>query len=193
MVVENPNAAVPATILPNDAPPAAPANVTTAQVEKTREPQPPLDPKEADENNVDSLPEWARKSLNKANTEAASYRTQLREAQEALAKAKSPEDFAKINEQLVAANHKLMIRDHADGLPKEIVEAEWVTWPADENGIKTVAASLRALVANQAAQTPPAQGGELAGGLNPNTNGLKEDLDPDALAKRFSRRSRYSS
>lgn len=41
----------------------------------------------------DDLPEWARKELTRVRREAASKRTALKEAQENLSKAKTPEEF----------------------------------------------------------------------------------------------------
>lgn len=52
---------------------------------------PPKPPEGQDEA---SLPEWARAAIKRGNDEAASYRTQLREAQGKLAEAKTPEDIA---------------------------------------------------------------------------------------------------
>lgn len=174
-------------ILPSDGNPQTPAQ--TPAPEAPKEPA-KIETTEAPAENADSLPEWARKSLNKANTEAASYRTQLREAQEALAKAKAPEDFEKIQQALAETQHRLTIRDHTEGIPKEVVEAEWVSWPRDEEGVKKVAAQLRSFVAAQTAGETPKVGGELAGGLNPQSNGKAEELDPAVLAKRYSRRYR---
>lgn len=132
---------------------------------------------------IADLPEWAQKQLTKARNEAGNYRTQLREAQEALTKAKSPEDFATIADQLAAAQRQLIIRDNTEGLPKEIVNAEWVNWPSDEDGIKKTAESLRALVAQQASNEVPEHGGELSGGLNPKNSGVPIELDPAKLAQ----------
>jgi len=44
--------------------------------------------------NDDELPEWARTKLTKANSEAANYRTRLRETEAKLLEAKTPEEFA---------------------------------------------------------------------------------------------------
>lgn len=134
----------------------------------------------------DELPEWARKSLDKANKEAASYRTQLRDAQEALSKAKSPEDYEALSSKLLEVERQLVIRDNTEGIPSEVVNAEWVNWPTDAEGIKKTAESLRAFVARQASQddATPREGGSLQGGLNPSTSGTAVDLDPASLARK---------
>lgn len=55
----------------------------------------------------DELPEWARKKLSKANTEAGKYRTQLRELQAKFEGAKTPEEFAAATQELGETNAKL--------------------------------------------------------------------------------------
>lgn len=164
-------------------------NEQTSEVQNNEEPVTPEAPEaRKDEETVDNLPDWARKSLTKANEEAAKYRTELREAQSNLAKAKTQEEFetavAELNGKIASLERSLLIRDNTEGLPKEIVEAEWVTWPDTEEGVKKVADDLRKLVAAQATgSTPPV--GQLKGGLNPETNGQpQDDMDPASLAKR---------
>jgi hypothetical protein len=62
-----------------------------AEVENTEEAE-----EETEEGGEDSLPDWARKKLTKANTEAANYRTKLRDAEKALENAKTPEEVETI-------------------------------------------------------------------------------------------------
>ena len=64
------------------------ANEDTASIQETQDganEAPAGDESNEDSNDApdasDGLPEWARKQLKKANNEAASYRTQLREVQ----------------------------------------------------------------------------------------------------------------
>lgn len=59
---------------------------------------------EGSEGNLADAPEWMRKQLQKANREAASYRTQLREAQES---AKSAVAQAELDAIVKAVNDKL--------------------------------------------------------------------------------------
>jgi hypothetical protein len=56
---------------------------------------------------LDGLPEWARKKLTKANSEAARYRTSLREAEAKLAGAKTPEELDAAVADFQAQNAKL--------------------------------------------------------------------------------------
>lgn len=181
MPTENEDTSNPRPALPSDVAPIE-EQPKVDEVKENEEPQ---------EGDIDSLPGWARKSIEKANSEAASFRRQLREVQESLAKDKTPEQIQKLSDELAAANRKLIIRDHTEGLPKEIIEAPWVSWPEDEDGIKKVAADLRALVAAKSAdEVAPVEGGELSGGLNPGTNGQPVIDDPAVLAERYGRRSR---
>lgn len=80
---------------------------------------------------TEELPEWARKQLKKANNEAASYRTQLREVQDQFKDAKTDAELEAIlnplNEKLTEyetrsreLERKLIIRDN--GLSEEMAE-----------------------------------------------------------------------
>lgn len=76
----------------HEAPTTEPTEPTTppAAAEPTTPPAPaaPSEPDPAPaEENVDELPEWARKSLTKANSEAAKYRTAAQEAKDAAERA----------------------------------------------------------------------------------------------------------
>lgn len=87
----------------------------------------------------DELPEWARKQLKKANNEAASYRTQLREVQEQFKDAKTEAELDAIlkplHEKLDQSEarsreleRKLIIKDH--GLSADM--AEFITGDSPE-------------------------------------------------------------
>ncbi|WP_051298079.1 hypothetical protein [Brevibacterium album] len=117
------------------------------------EPAAPAD--STNEPGEDDLPEWARKSLKKANDEAASYRTQLREAQEQLKAAKSPEEHeaavSALNERIVDQDRRLAAKDH--GVPDDLLEFITAT---DPEGIEKQAKKLAASVATQdPAPAPP--------------------------------------
>ncbi|MCQ9385123.1 hypothetical protein [Brevibacterium moorei] len=93
---------------------------------KTPEVEPEENEQPNDQENVepdkdDDLPEWARKRIEKANKEAASYRTQLRETQEKLKDAKTPEEIqalsAEFAEQLKVKDRELVIAQHQ--IPEE--------------------------------------------------------------------------
>ena len=165
---------------PVDGAPEAPADGADAEGAEA--------PQDGAKEGLDALPEWAQKEVKRGRNDAANYRKQLREAQEALAAAKSPEDFQAVTDQLVEAQKQLLIRDHTEGLPKALVTAEWVAWPTDEDGIKKVAEGLRQLVAEQATSGAKTGGDpELRGGLNPNRTGDAEKLDPAYWAKNIRR------
>lgn len=131
------------------------------------------------------LPEWARTKLTKANGEAAKYRTELRAAQDALAKAKSPEDFAAataaLTEKIAGLEKSVMVekvaRKHKlpDALAARLVGATEAELEAD-------AAELAKLVAPAAPQPPK----NLKGGLDPSDKADPEN-DPRKLAARSRR------
>jgi len=113
-----------------------------------------------------ALPEWARERISKANREAASYRTQLREAQDALSKAKTPEDFQTIQDQLAETQHKLIVTSiaHEFGIPDALASRLQGT---TEEEIRADAEALKSLVAPKPAGRTP---GTPSGGLDPEEN-----------------------
>lgn len=66
------------------------------------------------EDGGDELPDWARNKLTKANAEAANYRTKLREAEQKLADAKTPEQVEEILNQWKADREKQEQDDAAE-------------------------------------------------------------------------------
>ena len=134
---------------------------------------------------IDSLPEWARNSLKKANGEAATYRKQLRDAQDALGKAKTPEDIEAAVAEVKSQFEKASIESAREiaklkhGLPEESMNFLSGT-TAEE--IDANAKALAALVGQVAAAAPKEE--KLRGGLNPalaqETSGK---FDPAALAR----------
>lgn len=145
---------------------------------------PPVDPP-ATEEKVDDLPEWARKKLTSANAEAANYRTQLREAQDALSKAKTPEEvtaaiadtqakYAQLETQLArttaAAKHNL---------PPELAARVQGNTPEEMDADAKALAKFAVV---------PAAPGDLSGGLDPSSS--DESWDPVAEAAK-ARAARY--
>lgn len=130
------------------------------------------------------LPEWARSKMTKANAEAAKYRTELRTAQEALSKAKSPEEFdalrvaleAKAADATKSALVEKVARKHK--LPDELAELLKGETPEE---LEAHAKVLTKFVAGASAP------GDLRGGLNPSDSGDSE-TDPRKLAARSKRR-----
>lgn len=142
------------------------------------------EPDEAPKEDENALPDWARNKLTKANNEAASYRTQLREAQAMLAKAKSPEEFeaavAEFNERLAetelnAAKATAALKYN---LPDTLVARLQGSTPEE---LEADAKALSELV-----QTAP-KNERLRGGLNPAGNTEPEKYDPKKLASEVSK------
>lgn len=125
------------------------------------EQQPQDAPQEGD--NDDALPEWAKKKISDLNAESASWRTKFRDAEQKLANAKTPEDFAaaaaEFATQRTALERELVIAKA--GLPEEL--HEFVTGTTQEE-LETSAAKLAKFVKPEPKQ--PAPKGDLNGGLN---------------------------
>ena len=133
----------------------------------------------------DDLPEWVRTKMSAANSEAAKYRTALRDAEAKLADAKTVEEFEAATAELRTQNenleHQILVRDVAAdaGLPKELAE---VLKGSTEEELKAHAKVL--------AKFAPATGPEhLGGGLDPNEPS-DEEFDPVAAALK-ARQRRY--
>jgi hypothetical protein len=140
-------------------------------------PAPPATTPPAPTNNVDELPEWARKAIEKGNTEAATYRTKLRDAEAKLGAAKSQEDIDAAIAELKTSNAKLerdlLVATVGADLPPELRE---LLKGETEAELKAHADVLRKFAA-PAGPTPPSN---LNGGLDPTKN--KDEFDPEAFA-----------
>lgn len=134
---------------------------------------------DADEEGSDEdLPDWAQKKLAKANREAASYRTQLRELQNTTKDAKTPEEFvAAIADATTALERELVIAQH--DLPADL--APLLAGETREE------MEANAKILQRYAQRPPKV--NLRGGLTPDApaNPLA-GKDPRTLAREFGRR-----
>lgn len=141
----------------------------------------------SEKSGIDTLPSWAQQELRTARDDAASYRKRLREAEEKLGKAKSPEEFDAARAELAEENrrlaHSLAQRDAAAtaGLPAELAARLEGSSPEE---LAADAQRLLALFGNQAA--PPPRSGPGGGGLNPVEQPLG-DLDgtPREIADRM--------
>lgn len=130
----------------------------------------------------DELPEWARKKLSKANTEAGKYRTQLRELQAKFEGAKTPEEFAAATKELSETNAKLdrelavekALRKHglsdADAVFLNATTSEDIAKQAEALAARVGISEVR-----------------LRGGLDPTDEDNDSD-DPGELAKKYGRR-----
>ena len=139
------------------------------------------DEDEGDED--DELPEAVRKKISKANREAKNLRDQLRQVQEKLQGAKTPEEVAAITKELTETNTSLQLdlaRERAlrkHGLGDE--EAILLTASTAEDIDKQ--AELIASRIGGGGRGP------LKGGLDP-TDDDDVPSDPGELAKRYGRR-----
>jgi hypothetical protein len=137
----------------------------------------------------ETLPDWARKELEKVRSEAAGYRTRLRDAEQQLAQAPNPEEAQAKADALAEANRALERRVLVEqaarrhGLPDDLAA---LVQGADAEGIDAHAKSLARYVP---AAPPDADPGTLSGGLNPADSG-EADFDPVAIATQ-ARLSRY--
>lgn len=117
------------------------------------------------------------KELKKVREEAAENRVNLREAREALTKAKSEDEYNALAQKLEATEKAQLKADlvnkHAQGVP-EALRSE-IAWPDDEAGIKAKAKSLAQFAVIQGEGNP-------SGGLGPRNTGSEESYDPAALA-----------
>lgn len=144
---------------------------------------------DGNEEDVESLPDWAKaklKSLTKANSEAAKYRVRAREAEEALSKAKTPEEFeaalADFKDKNAKLERQILVSDvaHAHSLPDDLAELL-------KGGTRE---ELEAHAKVLAKYAPDEDDGdtELSGGLNP---GQKAGAyDPVAESRKARRRRR---
>lgn len=137
---------------------------------------------------VKALPQWAQDLISQVRGEAANYRTQLRESQNALEKAKTPEDIEKATTELREANARLerdlLIERVAakHGLPEDLkARLKGDT----EKDLEADAANLSKFVPKVEERIDPEN---LSGGLNPNDS--SDTFDPVAEAKK-ARATRY--
>lgn len=132
----------------------------------------------------DALPEWARKELSRARSDAARYRTSLRDAESKLAEAKTSDEFEAATKELAEANaaltREITVRDIAakHGLPAALAARLTGSTPEE---MEADAVELSKLIA------PAPTAGSPGGGLNPNED-QDDEMDPRKLAARYRRR-----
>lgn len=119
--------------------------------------------------------------------ENASWRKRLRDTEEKLKEAKSPEDYETLQQQLADVQAKYdqdtWIAKATRDLPADLVDA--TAWPKDEDGINNLANVLRKHVVVRKESTE-----ELHGGLDPRNERLDENASPAELAARYNKRTR---
>lgn len=156
---------------------------TTETTEETTEVTEEVEQK-PEEKPEDDLPEWARKELTKVRNEAAGYRTRLRDAEDKLKDAKTPEQFesavAEIKASNAALERSLLVTKVAAKyeLPEGLAAR---LQGDDEAAIEADAKSLAALVT-----TPKSTPESLSGGLTPGES--DEEFDPVAAAHEAKKR-----
>lgn len=132
------------------------------------------------------LPEWARNELTRVRNEAAERRVQLREAQEALSKAKTPEEFeaatTALTEKVTALERQILVNDVASQFDLPPALAARLSGDTEEE-LKADAKLLAQFI------TTESDPESLGGGLNPGGSS-DESFDPVA-ASRKARQSRY--
>ncbi|WKU46749.1 hypothetical protein Q3V23_23285 [Streptomyces sp. VNUA116] len=130
----------------------------------------------------DSLPEWARKELSKARSEAASYRTRLRDAEAALTDAKSPEEFEAALAEVKSQNRELERAVLIGSVARRFDLPDELASRLRGSTAEELEADAKALQVLLAPQAP----GSLGGGLTPSDEDDGE-MDPRTLARRSRR------
>jgi hypothetical protein len=134
--------------------------------------------------------EVLREEVTKANNEAANYRTKLREAEERLKNAKSPEEVDEIVKQLQA--------DRETSEAALLRENVALKFKLPEKAIKRLAGSTREELEADAKELAELFGTsdqddedlDLEGGLEPRNRESAEATDPRSLALKHSKRSK---
>ena len=127
-----------------------------------------------------AAPEWAKKKISDLNAENANWRTKFRDAEQKLAAAKTPEEFAKLQADFTKERTELerALVIASAGIPEEL--QEFVTGTTKEE-LEASAAKLAKFVKEPPRQ--PAPKGDLNGGKEPRSD---ED-DASAVAAAIAR------
>lgn len=141
---------------------------------------------ETQESKDAALPEWAQKELARVRSEAADRRVQLREAQEALSKAKTPEEFEAatkdLSEKVANLERQILVNNVASQFDLPPTLAARLSGDTEEE-LKADAKMLAQFIVTDSEPE------SLGGGLNPGGSS-DESFDPVA-ASRKARSSRY--
>ena len=138
-------------------------------------------------NQEDTLPGWARAELGRARSEAASYRTQLRTAQEQLSHALTQEDvadaLAPVQQQLAQAERTNLLFRVAGDIPATFHS---LLTGETEAEIAASAEALRPQLNIPGSLPAPRDGAEPSGGLSPQGGGMDSNLQgtPAEIAAR---------
>lgn len=179
----------PADQHPESKPPAEVEEDANAQVESAEKPADEAQEASAEDagstdEGGDELPDWAREKLTKANSEAASYRTKLREAEDKIAKLPEEIEVAvtTATTKLSEENRALLIENIAlsTGLPKKL-HSRLVGNTREE-----LEADAKELASDFAVDEEI----RLEGGLRPRNRDADAGLTPRELAKKYGSRKR---
>ena len=135
----------------------------------------------------DELPEWAREKMTKANNEAASYRTKLRDLEKRFEGAKTADEFeAAVNalkeENATLAREALVAKvARKFSLPDDLAE---LLKGDNEEALEAHATSLQKYVSSD--EDPE----NLSGGLTPTDGSKTDEDDPRKLAETYGGRRR---
>lgn len=162
-----------------------PAQETSTESESPSDEQSDSEDEEEPGGNADELPEWARKSLEKANKEAARYRTQVRDLEKKFEGAKTPEEFDALRTEFT--------KDIAELRVEQAIEKALRVNGLDDSDVdlirdsdpEKIAAKATALAARLGSAPPSLD--RLKGGLNPNDED-EDTNNPGELAKKYGRR-----
>jgi hypothetical protein len=162
-----------------------------SQQEQPAGEQPEDKPEAGDDEDVEDLDvERAKEKITKANAEAKNLRNRLRDAEEKLKNAKSPEEVDEIIKQLQADRETA----EADLLRENVA----LKFKLPEKAIKRLAGSTREELEADAKELADLFGTHedddedlhLEGGLEPRDREAADSDDPRVLAKKYSRRSK---
>jgi hypothetical protein len=174
----------------DEQPPAE--TVDGQEPDPTTEEPPAGEQEDADGDDSTLSHEDALKALEKVRKSEAKYRTRLREAEQKLADAKTPEEVAAAIDQIKAANasdaRDLLVENIAlrHGLPDDLGAA---LKSFNGNTREELEAHAKILAKYATVSNPPAPD-ELGGGLDPSDDGDGGTFDP-AEAARKARMRRY--
>ena len=131
------------------------------------------------------LPEWARNELSRVRQEAADRRVQLREAQEALSKAKTPEEYDAAVQEFTGKIEALERQILVDSVARQFDLPPTLAARLSGSTEEELKADAKLLAKFAGTEEPES----LSGGLNP-SGSSSEQFDPVA-ASRKARSSRY--
>lgn len=165
------------------------AKAEEAAAEEAKKAEEAEEAKKAEELGEEVPAEVLREKVTKANSEAANYRTKLREAEDKLKDAKSPEEVDEIVKQLT--------KDREEGEHALLVENVALKFNLPEKAQKRLAGTTREELEADAKELAELFGTDeddedlnLEGGLEPRNRESSDPDDPRALAAKYGKRGK---